>query len=134
MALHVNVTPRLESLVKRDVASGLYGSASEVVREGVRLMAERDHHEVIALGALRRDIREGLASQASSPWDLGEIKRGRRARRVTATDEVPWRALLLHSLRRCGQAFWPSSRQAPKSPGRMVRAVAPNRVRRAGAA
>ncbi len=30
--MNVNLTPQLEDLVKRKVASGLYNSASEVVR------------------------------------------------------------------------------------------------------
>jgi antitoxin ParD1/3/4 len=40
--MHVSLTPELEQQVKRKVDSGLYNNASEVVRESLRLMIERD--------------------------------------------------------------------------------------------
>jgi antitoxin ParD1/3/4 len=36
--MNVNVSPQLEALVNAKVASGLYTSASEVIREALRLM------------------------------------------------------------------------------------------------
>ena len=42
MPMNVNLTPKLEDMVKKKVASGLYNSASEVVREALRLMEEQD--------------------------------------------------------------------------------------------
>ena len=38
MGMNVNLTPQLEELVRSKVASGLYTSVSEVVREALRLM------------------------------------------------------------------------------------------------
>lgn len=40
--MSVNLTPELERLVQEKVASGLYNNHSEVVREALRLLAERD--------------------------------------------------------------------------------------------
>jgi antitoxin ParD1/3/4 len=40
--VNVSLTPQLEAMVRRKVESGLYNSASEVVREALRLMEERD--------------------------------------------------------------------------------------------
>lgn len=40
--MNVNLTPQLEELVRSKVASGLYTSASEVVREALRLMEAED--------------------------------------------------------------------------------------------
>ena len=37
MPMNVNLTPQLEDMVRKKVASGLYNSASEVVREALRL-------------------------------------------------------------------------------------------------
>jgi antitoxin ParD1/3/4 len=40
--MNVHLTPQLESLVHAKVRGGRYNSASEVVREALRLMQERD--------------------------------------------------------------------------------------------
>ena len=41
--MNVSLTPELEQLVNEKVESGLYQTASEVVREALRLLKERDH-------------------------------------------------------------------------------------------
>ena len=51
--------PQLQELVRTKVASGLYRSASEVVREA-RLMNEQDRLRAAKLEQLRDDIRQGL--------------------------------------------------------------------------
>ena len=38
MTLNISLTPELEAYVQRKLASGLYSSASEVVREALRRM------------------------------------------------------------------------------------------------
>lgn len=40
--MNVSLTPQLEEYVRRKVESGLYNNASEVMREGLRLMIEKD--------------------------------------------------------------------------------------------
>ncbi len=40
--MNVSLTPQLDKFVVKKVASGRYTSASEVVREALRLMEERD--------------------------------------------------------------------------------------------
>jgi antitoxin ParD1/3/4 len=40
--MNVSLTPQLEEYVRRKVETGLYNNASEVIREGLRLMVERD--------------------------------------------------------------------------------------------
>lgn len=82
MPMNVNLTPQLESLVKQKVASGLYNSASEVVREALRLMEEQDRWRAVKLEQLRQDIREGLASGTPTPWNPEEIKMEGRMRRA----------------------------------------------------
>ncbi len=57
--MNVSLTPELERLVSEKVASGLYTSASEVVREGLRLLQERDRRLALELDALRRDLEVG---------------------------------------------------------------------------
>jgi antitoxin ParD1/3/4 len=83
--MNVNLTPQLEELVRSKVASGLYTSASEVVREALRLMDEQDRLRVAKLGRLRDDIRQGLNSGPSKTWSTKEAKRDGRARRARKT-------------------------------------------------
>lgn len=40
--MNVSLTPALEKFVRERVESGLYGNASEVIREALRLMIQRD--------------------------------------------------------------------------------------------
>jgi len=84
MPLNVNLTPQLEELVRRKVSSGRYNSASEVVREALRLMEAHDRAndqlQSLKLEQLRRDIREGLNSGPAEPWSVAEMKREGRKR------------------------------------------------------
>jgi len=75
MPLNVNLTPQLEQLVRRKVSSGRYNSASEVVREALRIMEAHDELQSLKLEQLRRDIRDGLDSGPARPWNVGEMKR-----------------------------------------------------------
>lgn len=79
--MNVNLTPQLEELVRSKVSSGLYTSASEVVREALRLLEEQDRLREAKLEELRRDVRKGLDSGVSEPWDVGAVKAKARARR-----------------------------------------------------
>lgn len=62
MTLSISLTPQLEELVRAKVSSGMYNSASEVVREALRLMEEQDELRQIKLRKLRQDIQDGLNS------------------------------------------------------------------------
>ncbi len=62
MTMNINLTPQLEELVRQKVSSGLYNSASEVVREALRLMEREDQVRAAKLAQLRQDIQEGLQS------------------------------------------------------------------------
>ena len=58
--MHVSLTPHLEELVRDKVKSGLYNSASEVVREALRLMQDRDRVREMRLEDLRKEIQIGI--------------------------------------------------------------------------
>lgn len=81
MGMNVNLTPQLEELVRSKVGSGLYTSASEVVREALRLMQEQDRLREAKLAELKHEVRKGLDSGASEPWDAAGLKQKARARR-----------------------------------------------------
>lgn len=73
-----------ECFVKSLVASGRYASASEVVRDSLRLLQEREQLRVTRLAALRVDIEDGLASGPSEALDITEIKTAARKQRRDA--------------------------------------------------
>ena len=67
--MHVSLTPTLEEYTREKIKSGLYNNASEVIRESLRLMVERDAQkkhlrEAVALGF--EQIENGKFAEASS--------------------------------------------------------------------
>ncbi len=54
--MNISLTPELKSLVNNKVKTGLYNSASEVVREALRLLEEQDRIKEIRLEELRKEI------------------------------------------------------------------------------
>ncbi len=75
--MNVSLTPQLESYIKQKVEKGIYNSVSEVVREALRLLEERDALQALKLEALRKDIHLGLESLDNGlgkPLDMKAIK------------------------------------------------------------
>jgi antitoxin ParD1/3/4 len=58
--MNVSLTPELEQLVSEKVATGMYQSASEVIREALRLLKERDEIHEHRIAELRQEISIGL--------------------------------------------------------------------------
>ncbi|MGH7931983.1 MAG: type II toxin-antitoxin system ParD family antitoxin [Candidatus Binataceae bacterium] len=83
--MNVSLTRELEKIVAERVSSGRYASASEVIREALRLLEERDQ-----LNQLREEVRLGLEQLDQGrhrPFDdqaLNRIKRQGRERVATA--------------------------------------------------
>lgn len=84
MGMNVNLTPQLEEMVRAKIDSGMYASASEVVREGLRLLDEQDRLRQLKLDALRHEIRKGLESGPGEAWDAAALKQKARARQKAA--------------------------------------------------
>ena len=92
--MNISLTPELEKLVQEKVASGLYQTASEVIREGLRLLKERDDCQTTIL---REAIQEGLtqleqgAYQDYTDATLKELAQGvkQRGRERLATRQKP---------------------------------------------
>ncbi len=74
MGMNVNLTPQLEELVRAKVDSCMYTSASEVVREALRLMDEQDRFRQAKIDELKREVRHGLESGSSETWSAAAIK------------------------------------------------------------
>ena len=51
--MNVSLTPELEKFVQKKVDSGRYTSASEVVREALRLLEKKDQHDAEREEALK---------------------------------------------------------------------------------
>lgn len=58
--MNVSLTPELEAFIHEKVSSGRYTSASEVVRESLRLLEDEDRKKLQQLKALKREIEKGL--------------------------------------------------------------------------
>lgn len=80
MTMNINLTPQLEDLVRSKVTSGLYNSASEVIREALRLMEREDRMRDATLSQLRQDIQDGINSGSAGELDIEDIKRRGRER------------------------------------------------------
>ena len=57
--MNISLTPTLEKFVQDKVASGLYNSVSEVIREALRLLAAKEGFSQERLLQLNKDIEEG---------------------------------------------------------------------------
>jgi antitoxin ParD1/3/4 len=84
--MNVNLTPELEALIQRKVASGLYNNQSEVVREALRLLAEQDRLREAHLAELRGALAEGLAQSShgklqDGPATAADVRRSLRRRK-----------------------------------------------------
>ncbi len=99
--MNVSLTPQLEQYVQRKLDTGLYTSASEVVRDGLRLLQERDRLFEGRLECLRSEVRRGIA----------DLDAGR---------SVPLNRAAIHRIKTKGrerlQAGRRKSRLQPKSP------------------
>jgi len=60
--MNVSLTPQLDKFVADKVESGRYTSASEVVREALRLLEERDQARNAELAAFDRELGARLAA------------------------------------------------------------------------
>ena len=78
--MNISLTEQLEKFINDQVASGAYQTASEVVRDGLRLLADRRKAEELKLEALRAAVQEGLDSGPAEPLDMEEIIAAARAR------------------------------------------------------
>jgi antitoxin ParD1/3/4 len=76
--MNVSLTPELERQIEQRVASGDYTSASEVMREALRLFFKFDESRSREIDHMNQRIAEGLAQ-----LDRGEAIPGDEARRLT---------------------------------------------------
>ena len=56
-----------EAFIKEQIQLGRYASASEVVRDGLRVLEDREKRRFVKLEALRTEIQRGADSGAGIP-------------------------------------------------------------------
>jgi antitoxin ParD1/3/4 len=79
--MNVSLTPELERFVQAKVESGLYNNASEVVREGLRLLKEQDEIRLKWREQIERGWMEAQAGHlVDGPRVMTEIKSRLKAR------------------------------------------------------
>jgi len=69
--LNVSLTPELQRLLDEKLATGRYGSASEVVRDGLRLVDQRDR--LLAIEEIRAKIDVGWQQSERGEGRDGEL-------------------------------------------------------------
>ena len=84
MNMNVSLTDELASFVKTKVSSGRYTSSSEVVREALRLMEQRDGEEAERRSLLRQAWQQGVASGDAGEIDFESLKTEARGRLASA--------------------------------------------------
>jgi antitoxin ParD1/3/4 len=85
-AMNVSLTPELEKFVSTKVESGRYTSASEVVRDALRLLEERDQVKATQLADFNQELGRRLDSldrgQHVAPADArAKLRRKSESRR-----------------------------------------------------
>ena len=71
-SLNVSLTPELEEFVEKRVATGRYQTASEVVREGLRLLELRDREREEAFKSLKAKLRKAAERSETESTVDGE--------------------------------------------------------------
>jgi antitoxin ParD1/3/4 len=74
MNMNVSLTDELGEFVNAKVSSGRYTSASEVVREALRLLERHEQMEAAKLEWLRESYRAGIDSGDAGELDLAALK------------------------------------------------------------
>ena len=69
--MNVSLTPELEKFVQKKVKAGRYNSASEVVREALRLLEDQEQARASQLKEFRSEVDRRLSS-----LDRGEVLDG----------------------------------------------------------
>ena len=87
--MNVHLTQELEHLVQTRVKSGRYNSASEVIRDALRLLADRDELMDLRKQELRKKIALGLDSIERGDGIDGDEFFGQLEREEAALEAKP---------------------------------------------
>jgi len=80
MATSYSIGKHFEDMIDGLIDSGRYATASEVMREGLRLVEEREERRKAKLDALRAEIQKGFDSGPAEEFDPREFFESVKAR------------------------------------------------------
>lgn len=87
--MNISLPRHLEQWVKQRLDTGMYDSASEVIREALRLLCEQEDLKQLRIQELRRQLQTGVeqldrgASRAFDESVIADVKKAGRKRRAT---------------------------------------------------
>lgn len=80
MATSYSIGKHFEELIESLIESGRYSTASEIMRDGLRLVEEREERRKAKLEALRAEIQKGIDSGPADEVDIREMIEAIKAR------------------------------------------------------
>jgi antitoxin ParD1/3/4 len=80
VATSYSIGKHFEGLIESLIESGRYSTASEIMREGLRLIEEREDRRKAGLEALRAEIQKGFDSGPSEEAEVDDIIKAVKAR------------------------------------------------------
>lgn len=72
--MNVSLTPEQQRFIDENLENGRYHTAAEIIREGLRLLMDRERRAQQELELLRQEIRRGIDAA-----DRGELLDGEQA-------------------------------------------------------
>lgn len=88
MPTSVALGSHFETFVKSQLASGRYNNASEVIREGLRMLEDQEMLRAFKLDALRTEIQKGVDSGPGLPAEQVFANLRRRIDEVASENGV----------------------------------------------
>jgi len=70
--MNVSLNPHFNDFIDKLVHSGSYNSASEVIRDALRLLEEEDAAKQARIAYFKSEIQKGMKSGTSTEWNLEE--------------------------------------------------------------
>jgi antitoxin ParD1/3/4 len=86
MATSYTIGKHYERFIKDLVDSGRYSTASEVMRDALRLVEEREERRKAKLEALRSEIQKGLHSGPAEYFDIEDTITETKRRKAAGAD------------------------------------------------
>ena len=80
MATSYSIGKHFEDMIDDLIKDGRYATASEIIRDGLRLVEEREERRKAKLEALRAEIQKGFDSGPAQEADIDEMIEAVKAR------------------------------------------------------